>query len=62
MVRIEITEREHELLIGILDRYLADLRYEIADTDSSQYKEGLRHERDEIVDMIERVRNAELQA
>ena len=58
MVHIEITEEEFGLLVGILDRYLSDLRYEISDTDSSKFKEGLHHERGQIVDLIERVRSA----
>jgi len=58
MVRIEITEEEFTLLTEILERYLGDLRYEIADTDSSQFKEGLRHEQGQIVDLLARVRNA----
>ena len=57
MVRIEITEEELSLLAGILERYLGDMSYEIADTDSSSFKDGLRHERDQIVDLLERVRN-----
>ena len=57
MVRIEVTEEELSLLASILERYLGDMSYEIADTDSSSFKEGLRHERDQIVDLLERVRN-----
>ena len=59
MVRVEITEEEFTMLVDILERYLADLRYEIADTDSSKFKEGLRHEQSQIVDMLARVRRAE---
>jgi hypothetical protein len=59
MVRIEITEEELSLLTGILERYLGDMSYEIADTDSSTFKEGLRHERDQIADLLARVRNAD---
>jgi hypothetical protein len=58
MVHIDITEEEFGLLVGILESYLGDLRYEIADTDSSKFKDGLRHERGQIVDLIERVRSA----
>ena len=58
MVRIEITEEEFALLADILERYLADLRFEIADTDSSKFKEGLRHEKGQISDLIERVHGA----
>ena len=58
MVRIEITEEQLSLLTSILERYLGDMSYEIADTDSSSFKEGLRHERDQIVDLLARVRSA----
>ena len=57
MVRIEVTEEELSLLASILERYLGDMSYEIADTDSSSFKEGLRQERDQIADLLARVRN-----
>ena len=59
MVRIEITEEEFTLLSAILEHYLEDLRYEIGDTDSAKFKEGLRHERAQITDLIERIRSAQ---
>ena len=58
MVRIEITEEEYTLLTAILEHYLEDLRYEIGDTDSAKFKEGLRHEQAQITDLIERIRSA----
>jgi hypothetical protein len=42
---LELTAEEHERLHTVLDRYLADLRYEIANTDNSVFRAALREER-----------------
>jgi hypothetical protein len=46
MVRIEFTPEEAESLREILDNYLSDLRMEIVDTDSHDYREMLKKRRD----------------
>jgi hypothetical protein len=46
MVRIEFTSEEAESLREILDNYLSDLRMEIVDTDSHDYREMLKKRRD----------------
>lgn len=42
MVTIELTSREAEMLRFVLDSYLSDLRMEIADTDSMDFREALK--------------------
>lgn len=58
MIRIELTQEEHDLLIEVLDEFLSDLRMEIADTDSVDYKDGLRHEKAVIIDLIAKIKEA----
>jgi len=59
MVRIELSQEEHDLLVAVLDEFLSDLRMEIADTDSTDYKDELRHEKAVIVALIEKVKAAQ---
>jgi len=42
MVRIQFSETEALVLKEILASYLSDLRMEIADTDSMDFREGLK--------------------
>ena len=44
MVQITLTQEEAAALRGVLSSYLSDLRMEIADTDSMQFREGLKRE------------------
>ena len=41
-MNIELDDDQSELLREVLDSAFRDLRYEIADTDNTTYKEGLR--------------------
>lgn len=45
MVRLELTAEEAAELREILMEYLSDLRTEIADTDTSSFKDNLRQEK-----------------
>ena len=42
MVHLELTPTDAEILRTALESYLSDLRMEIADTDSMDYREGLK--------------------
>lgn len=42
MMQINLTAEEAEMLSEVLRSYLSDLRFEIADTDSSFFREGLK--------------------
>ena len=62
MVRIEFTPEEAESLREILDNYLSDLRMEIVDTDSHDYREMLKKRRDfvgkTIAQLVEQLKSA----
>ena len=59
VITIELTQEEHDLLVEVLDEFLSDLRMEIADTDSADYKDELRHEKSVIVDLITKIKAAQ---
>ena len=42
MITLQLDEQEKRALIIVLESYLSDLRYEIADTDSMDYREELK--------------------
>ena len=42
MPALKLTNEEAEMLHGVLDEYLSDLRMEIADTDSFKFREDLK--------------------
>lgn len=42
MIQLELNDSEKQTLIEVLESYLSDLRYEIADTDSMDYREQLK--------------------
>ncbi len=42
MIQLDLNPQEKEYLIEALESYLSDLRYEIADTDSMDFREQLK--------------------
>ncbi len=42
MIELDLEEREKNTLVTVLTSYLSDLRMEIADTDSMDYREMLK--------------------
>jgi len=42
MKRLELDEQQAEMLAEVLESYLSDLRMEIADTDSKDYRDALK--------------------
>lgn len=42
MVHLELSHTDAEVLRMVLESYLSDLRMEIADTDSKDFREGLK--------------------
>ncbi len=42
MVHLDLTSEEQEILGNTLESYLSDLRYEIANTDSHDFREQLK--------------------
>ncbi|HEB77129.1 MAG TPA: hypothetical protein ENI90_01195 [Methylothermaceae bacterium] len=45
MIQLDLTDNEKNHLIEALESYLADLRYEIADTDSLDFREKLKEKK-----------------
>lgn len=46
MKQINLSTEEREMLSEVLQSYLADLRYEIADTDTYRFKTMLKHRKE----------------
>lgn len=59
MSTIELTEEEQALLIEILDSTVSDIKYEIADTDNSQFKEKLRSRKTALSRLLSKIRTEE---
>jgi len=52
MIRIELSAPEAEELSGILENYLSDLRMEIVDTESQEFREGLKKRKDLVTRLL----------
>ena len=55
-MQLELESRHRSTLLEVLESYLSDLRYEIADTDSMAFRDGLKEKKAvlmEIVEMLE---------
>lgn len=55
-ISLELSSEEHAVLLEILENYLSDLRMEIVDTDSIEFKKGLRIRKQVILDLLEKLR------
>lgn len=51
MCTLELTDAKAELLKEVVDYYLSELRMEIADTDSLDYREKLKEKKKALVEM-----------
>ena len=51
MIRLELTLEEAQELANVLPEYLSELRAEISATDSHDFKEQLRIEKRELIDI-----------
>ncbi|MCX8048312.1 MAG: hypothetical protein N3A55_01455 [Methylohalobius sp.] len=45
MIQLDLNDAEKTYLIEALESYLSDLRYEIADTDSQDFREHLKEKK-----------------
>lgn len=54
-ILIELTSEQTQMLREILADYLSDLRMEIADTDSMDFREALKHRREFVEELVERL-------
>lgn len=62
MSAIELTAEELEVLREILVSDLSELRMEIVDTDNSDFKDGLKHRKRVMMDILEKLPRTEAQA
>ena len=51
MIRLELTLEEAQELANVLQEYLSELRAEISATDSHDFKEQLKTEKRELIDI-----------
>ena len=58
MIQLDITEEERQVLAGVLQSYLSDLRMEIANTDSYDFRQLLK-DRKEVLEKVLRLIGAE---
>jgi hypothetical protein len=57
-VEVTLTQEESSALQRALKTYLSDLRMEISDTEDRSWKEGLRHERSVLEDVVAKLDGA----
>lgn len=55
MIRLELNPTEAETLRAALSSYLSDLRMEVADTDSLDYREMLKKNKVVLTDIMQRL-------
>ncbi len=51
MTQLDLTKDEHETLVGVLESYLSDLRMEIANTDTLDFRDLLK-ERKRVIQKV----------
>lgn len=56
MIQLDLTRREAELLADALDDYLSDLRMEISDTDSQDFRDRLKERKAALRKALDAVR------
>jgi len=54
-ITLELDDKQQEILKEILDNTVGDMRYEIADTDNSVFKDNLKEHRDAVVIILEKL-------
>jgi len=54
-LEVALNEEESAALQSALRTYLSDLRMEIADTDKRKFKDGLRHEREVLNGVVDKL-------
>jgi hypothetical protein len=58
MINLDLTKEEKDILAMVLESYLSDLRMEIADTDSMDFRESLKKRKDVLKKVLETVQHA----
>lgn len=57
MIHLDLSETEREIMVGVLDSYLSDLRMEIADTDRQDFRDMLKERKGAITKVLEAFRS-----
>lgn len=58
MAQITLTQEEAATLRDVLSSYVSDLRMEVADTDSSQFRERLKREETMLMKLLQQLDTA----
>ena len=58
MAQLTLTDEETEALVLLLEGNLADLSYEIADTDRKEFREQLKSRRDLLANILKEIKQA----
>ncbi len=58
MINLDLTKEESDILATILESYLSDLRMEIADTDSMDFRESLKKKKAVLKKVLETLQQA----
>ena len=58
MINLELTKEEKDILAMVLENDLSDLRMEIADTDSMDFRETLKKKKDVLKKVLETLQHA----
>jgi hypothetical protein len=56
MSKLNLTPKEEQLLLEVLERYYPDLQRETADTDSKEFRDALKEREAFMVDLINRLK------
>lgn len=56
MIQLQLTAEERQVLREVLESYVSDVRMEIADTDSAEYKVGLKGKKDILNKILDSLR------
>jgi hypothetical protein len=57
MNSLELSKEEKDALIDVLESYISDLRMEMADTDSSFFREELKAKKQILIGILDRLKN-----
>ena len=58
MINLDLTNEENDILAMVLENYLSDLRMEIADTDSMDFRESLKKKKEVLKKVLETLKHA----
>ena len=57
MIHIQVTPEEQQLLVSILEQQISDLRTEITDTDTRDYKKMLKDQKQVLIQLLGKIQS-----